>query len=118
MGLPESVVTLVPTGQQKAYEIYPTMKEPHAELEISVGKQDTGHWFCKSQRFVVLEVHPQPTNPNAPYPFYRVFSDEKPVLANEVNTGPARPEARGYEYKATFRFEDKTELDPHIRITP
>jgi hypothetical protein len=116
MALPKAAVTLVPLGQQKNYEIYPGMPDDH-DLEISAANQDTGHWFCKSQRFKVLQVHPRDGDPVGPYPFYREFPGANPSLAYEVNTGPAKPEAKGFWYKATFQFEDGTILDPHIRIT-
>ena len=117
MALPERVQPLVPLGKQQDYEIYPGMPDDK-ELEISVANQDTGHWYCKTQRFVVLTVHPKEFGADVPYPFYRKFPDPDNFdLAYEVNTGPARPEAKGYEYKATFKFEDGTVLDPHIRIT-
>jgi hypothetical protein len=107
-------------GWQIEYEIYPEKTpEAHPEIELSISMQDSIHWFCRTKKFRVVSVHPDPKlNPNAPELFYRPFSDDIDEYTYHVNSGPARSTVGvGYRYKPVFEFEDKTKLDPHIRTT-
>jgi hypothetical protein len=113
-------------GKQIEYEIYygkgPDYKE-HKEVNISISKEDSIHWFCRDHKFRVLSVRPDPKDPKnskAPEPlFYRPFPDDNPnddnLYANHVNSGPARKIEAGYRYKPVFEFDDRTQLDPHIK---
>ena len=82
-------------GWQIEYEIYYGKKpEDHAPVDISVGLEDSIHWFCCDQRFRVMSLHPDPMqNPNAPAQlFYRQFPNDNMEYAYHVNSGPARSE--------------------------
>ena len=123
MSAGQKVLTMnpVPIGQQIAYEIFPGKGEKaHPPVEISIGKQDSVHWFCSSKKFRVLSIHPAQETLNAPQPlFYRHFPDDNPVFAYNVNSGPAHHNAGVCcVYKPIFQFEDGEILDPHIRTVP
>src|SRR5438093_1000040 len=112
-------------GRQIEYEIFygqgPEYKY-HEEVNISISKEDSIHWFCREKKFRVLSLHPDPKrSPNAPQPlFYRRFPDDNLEFANHVNSGPARPGTEGNWYKPVFEFYDdhRTKLDPHIKTHP
>jgi hypothetical protein len=108
-------------GEAKSYKIdWEHPKEiPHEEVEISLGLQDTVHWYC-DKLFRVTMVGPNlEEDPNAPMPpFYREFPDDNREFGYQVNSGPARPHAMNHKYKAHFELEDGTKIDPHIRVGP
>jgi hypothetical protein len=108
-------------GWQIEYEIYPEKTpEAHPEIELSISMQDSIHWFCRTKKFRVVSVHPDPESRNAPEPlFYRPFSEDNiDEFTYHVNSGPGRSKVGvGFRYKPVFEFEDKTKLDPHIRTT-
>jgi|SRR5690242_17889225 len=110
-------------GRQIEYEIfYGKDEKAHPPVDISIGMEDSIHWFCRDRKFRVLSVNPSPKNPDAPPRlFYRKFPDDNPDFAYHVNSGPARADSgSGYEYKPIFEFDDDdcTQLDPHIRTNP
>ncbi len=107
-----------PMGKQIEYEIvYGKEPEDHPPVYISIGMEDSIHWFCREKKFRVLTVHPDPEkNPNAPQPlFYRRFPEDNPEFAYHVNSGPPRKGTEGNWYKPVFEFDDCTVLDPHIK---
>src|SRR5207245_11614479 len=101
------------------YEIDGTKEaEDHPAVDISVGMEDSIHWFCRDKKFRVKSVYPAKENPDAPAQlFYRRFPEDNLKFAFHVNSGPARPEAgeKDYVYKPVFEFEDWWGLDAHIR---
>jgi hypothetical protein len=108
-------------GRQIPYEIFPEKDESaHPPVDISIAKQDTIHWFCRSQRFRVIAIYPERPHLNAHQPlFYRRFPEDNLEFAYNVNSGPARIDASiGVIYKPIFQFEDGKILDPHIRTNP
>jgi hypothetical protein len=111
-----------PMGKQIEYEIYyGKTPEEHPEVHLSLGKEDSIHWFCSDHRFRVVSVYPDPKRtPNAPVPlFYRRFPEDNLKFAYHVNSGPARAEVgESNWYKPIFEFEDLTTLDPHIQTGP
>ena len=107
-----------PMGKQIEYEIYyGKTPEEHPEVHLSLGKEDSIHWFCRDHKFRVLRV--DSNDPEAPAPlFYRLFPKDNPDFAYHVHSGPARWDAwKGKEnvYKPIFEFEGGEILDPHIR---
>jgi hypothetical protein len=109
-------------GKQIQYEIfYGKGLKDHPEVDISIGMEDSIHWFCRDKKFRVKSVNPDlARDPGAPLRlFYRRFPEDNPGFAYHVSSGPARPGTeKNYRYKPVFEFEDGTLLDPHIRTNP
>jgi len=103
------------TGEAKLYLIESGKPaEEHPEVNISVSV----HWYCNDKKFRVIKVD-RHEDDNAPLPlFYRRFPEDNLEFSYQVNSGPPRPEAVNHHYKAYFEFEDRTKLDPHIRVKP
>ena len=113
-----SMDSQVQVGQQILYEIFPGKGEKdHPPVDISIGRQDSIHWFCRTKKFRVVAIHPAEPNLNARQPlFYRRFPEDNLEFAFHVNSGPARVDASVESiYKPIFQFDDGTMLDPHIR---
>ena len=95
--------------------------DDHAPIRISVSKQDSVLWTCRTHGFKVLRIHKDPhapahlRKPNAPHnPFFRPF----PAGAGKnglLSSGPADQSAAGQQYKCTYRVGRHT-IDPHIII--
>lgn len=109
-------------GWQIEYEVYYDRKaEEHPPVDISVGMEDSIHWFCRDMKFRVLSVRPE--TPGAPAElFYRKFPEDNHEFAFHVNSGPAKPGTENeHVYKPVFEFDDgsddrpRTQLDPHIK---
>jgi len=108
-------------GRQIAYQIfYDKDEKDHPEVDISISRQDSIHWFCRTNKFRVIAVHPDVPNLDAHQPlFYRRFPEDNLDFGFNVNSGPARLDASvGVVYKPIFQFEDGKILDPHIRTNP
>ncbi|PYV91718.1 MAG: hypothetical protein DMG90_06310 [Acidobacteria bacterium] len=113
-----SMDSVTQVGQQISYEIFPDKgEEAHPPVEISISKQDSIHWFCRTKRFRVITVHPGAETLAAPQPlFYRRFPEDNLEFGYNVNSGPAHHKAGVCcVYKPIFQFEDGKILDPHIR---
>jgi len=110
----------VEIGRQIVYEIFPNKSEAdHPPVDISIGRQDSIHWFCRTKKFRVIAIHPDVQNLGAHQPlFYRQFPEDNLDFGLNVNSGPARFDAEvNAIYKPIFQFEDGQLLDPHIRTT-
>lgn len=93
----------------------------HAPIRLSVSKQDSVLWSCRTHGFQILRIRKDPhapahlRKPNAPHnPFFRPF----PAGAGKkgrVSSGPPRPDTAGQQYKCTYRVGGHM-IDPHIII--
>src|SRR5262245_10979075 len=85
----------VEIGRQIEYEIFPNKAEKdHPPVDISIGKQDSIHWFCRTKKFRVISVHPHDPTLKARQPlFYRRFPEDNLEFRTNVNSGPARFDA-------------------------
>lgn len=95
----------VQIGEQILYEIFPGKSEKdHPPVDISIGRQDSIHWFCRTKKFRVVAIHPAEPNLNARQPlFYRRFPEDNLEFAFHVNSGPARVDASVESiYKRSF----------------